>query len=339
MRSRAFILPFVAAATLLTTLAVDCAMGQLLPSFGRDRAGTSGYQFLKIPVDARSAAMSQTVASNAFDVSSLFWNPALAAQVTHKTAFGAGYTGYFADVSLSYLGLLHQVGSFKVGLSVQSMISGDMDVTTEFQPFGTGETFQAVDLAAGLTLAQQLTDLFSYGVTARYVQESLAEIHARTVVFDTGIFYRVGATGAQMAVVIQNFGFDSSVSGEIERVTLDDVSLLENEFESYTPPTTFLLGLTYNVFHRNGDQDLTVSAQLNNPNDNAESLNIGVEYVWQQILALRSGYRFGVEEATTPSFGIGLMIPGNGPSARFDYAFTSLGRLGAVHRVGIELNF
>ncbi|MFV1981274.1 MAG: PorV/PorQ family protein, partial [Rhodothermia bacterium] len=294
MKTRTWILPLLLAATLVSSR----ASGQLLPSFGRDRAGTSGYQFLKIPVDARSAAMGQTVASNAFDVSSLFWNPALAAQIDHKTAVGVGYTGYFADVSLSYVGLVHQVGSFKVGLSVQSMISGEMNVTTEFQPFGTGETFQAVDLAAGLTLAQQLTDLFSYGITARYVQESLAEIDARTVIFDTGIFYRVGSTGAQMAVVIKNFGFDSSVSGEIERITLENVATIESEFKSYTPPTTFLLGITYDVFHGNDDQSLTVSGQLNNPNDNAESFNVGVEYVWQSLLALRTGYRFGVEEAT-----------------------------------------
>ncbi len=338
MIGKSLILSLAGAAILVATLVPSDAAAQLLPSFGRDRAGTSGYQFLKIPVDARSAAMSQTVASNAFDVSALFWNPALAAQIDHKTSFGTGLTSYFADVDLSYVGVLRQVGSFKVGLSVQSMISGDMIVTTEFQPFGTGETFQAVDLAVGLTLAQQLTDLFSYGVTARYVQESIAEIHARTVVFDTGIFYRVGATGAQMAVVIKNFGFDSSVSGEIERITLENVVVIESDFKSFTPPTTFLLGITYDVFHQSADQSLVVSGQLNNPNDNAESFNVGVEYVWQQLLALRTGYRFGVEELSVPSFGLGLMLP-TSPTARFDYAFTSLERLGSVHRLGLEVNF
>ena len=33
------------------TIAPKVAHAQLLPSFGRDRAGTSGFQFLKIPVD------------------------------------------------------------------------------------------------------------------------------------------------------------------------------------------------------------------------------------------------------------------------------------------------
>jgi hypothetical protein len=323
-----------------SAFALSDAAAQLVPSFGRDRAGTSGYQFLKIPVDARSASMGQTVASNAFDLSSLFWNPALAAQIESETTVGAGYTGYHAEVNLGYVGVIHRLGSFTLGGAFQSMQSGKMDVTTEFQPFGTGETFQVIDWAAGLTVAQELTDLFSYGLTARFVQEQIAEINAQTVVFDAGVFYRVGGTGAQMAVVIKNFGFDSSVSGQIERVSLDQLTpIIEDDFESFTPPTTFMLGLSYDVFRRSSEQSLTFSAQLNNPNDNAESFNMGVEYLWQQILALRAGYRFGVEESTIPSLGFGLMIPGIGPMARFDYGFTSLERLGVVHRLGLEVGF
>ena len=56
------------------------ARAQILPAFGNDRKGTAGFQFLKIPVDARAAAMGETVVANAFDASALFWNPALAAQ-------------------------------------------------------------------------------------------------------------------------------------------------------------------------------------------------------------------------------------------------------------------
>lgn len=320
------------------TLVAADADAQLVPSFGRDRAGTSGYQFLKIPVDARSAAMGQTVTSNAFDLSALFWNPALTSRIESQASFGAGYTAYHADVELSYAGLIQRVGSFTLGASVQALQSGQMDITTEFQPFGTGETFQVIDWAVGLTVAQNLTDLFSYGLTGRFVQEKVVEVSAQTFVFDAGLFYRVGQTGAQMSVVIRNFGFDSSVSGQVDRIAVGETDpVVETEFESYTPPTTFFLGLTYNVFHGNPEQDLILSGELNNPNDNAESVNVGVEYVWRNALALRTGYRFGVEELSVPSFGIGLILPDVGPLARFDYGFTSLERLGSVHRVSLEI--
>ena len=81
-----------------------------------------------------------------------------------------------------------------------------------------------------------------------------------------------------------------------------------------------------------------MSGQLINPNDHAESLNVGVEYVWNRLLMLRAGYRFGVEEYTWPSAGVGVIAPLFGAAeARFDYAFTRLERLGGVHRVGINL--
>ena len=323
----------------LLLLDVSTSSAQLLPSFGRERAGTSGFQFLKIPVDARSAALSHTVTASAIDASSMFWNPALLAQTRGRTVIGFSNTQYHADVALNYVALAQQLGSFKIGASVQTMDSGEMDVTTEFQPFGTGETFKVFDISIGATVSQALTDLFSYGLTARYVEESVASVSHMTVVFDAGVFYRIGNTGAQMAVAIRSFGFDSSGDGEIERVVVGDPGVvIEDSFEKITPPTTFQLGMTYEVFHNRGDNNrLLLAAELNNPNDNAESFNFGVEYIFNNLLALRTGYRFGVEEIGLPSFGVGFTVPGLGPDLRIDYGFNQLDRLGSVHRVGLDI--
>ena len=322
----------------LLTLTAIPSSAQIVPSFGSDRAGTSGFQFLKIPVDARSAAMGQAVVANAFDASSTFWNPALTAQNT-GFQLGANHTAYFADVSLDFFAAsFHLAGPrITLGASLQSMNSGEMDVTTEFQPFGTGETFRSISMAGGLTFSQQLTDLFSYGVTTKLVRENVAEIVTNTVVFDLGIFYRVGTTGAQVAVAIRNFGLDGTPSGEIDRIAFGEGIITEDEFERITPPTTFLLGLTYTLFQANTMNDLIVSAQLNNPNDNAESLNFGAEYTWNSLLMLRTGYQFGIDEYTLPSAGAGIMLPLSGPELRFDYGFSRLERLGNVHRVSLNV--
>ncbi|GIV61506.1 MAG: hypothetical protein KatS3mg044_0372 [Rhodothermaceae bacterium] len=316
------------------------APAQVLPSFGGDRAGTSGFQFLKIASDARGAALGETVVASAFDASALFWNPALAAQLDGLTA-GLHHTAYFVDVSLDYLAVTYHLPGpgLTLGASLQTLNSGEMDVTTEFEPFGTGERFRLLDLAAGLTLAQRLTDLFSYGVTGKYVRESVAGLTTSTFVFDLGFFYRVGDTGARMAVAIRNFGFDARPAGSLRRTVIGQPSeIVETEFESITPPTTFLFGLTYDVFHADARNDLLVSVQLNNPNDNAENWNVGLEYVWQRTLALRAGYRFGVEEYTLPGLGLGLYLPLPGPDLRFDYGFNRLERLGTIHRIGLNLS-
>jgi len=324
---------------LILGLSVGSADAQLIPSFGRDRAGTSGFQFLKIPVDARSAAMSQAVATNAMDASALFWNPALIAQAPARTIFGVSHTRYFADVQINYLAAAQDIAGMTVGVSLQTMDSGDMDVTTEFQPFGTGESFKVLDMSLGLTVAQQLTDLFSYGVTAKYVEEGIASVTFKTFVIDAGIYYRIGDTGANMGVSIRNFGFDSASDGEIERTVISNTgTLVEDAFEDITPATTFLMGLSYDVFHRSGgDNSLLLAVQLNNPNDNAESYNVGAEYTWNSLLALRTGYRFGVDELDMPSLGFGLILPGLGPDVRFDYGFNHLERLGSIHRISLDV--
>lgn len=328
------------AALVLLLAAAPTARAQVLPSFGGDRAGTSGFQFLKIPVDARGAALGETAVANAFDATALYWNPALAAQTTGIQA-ALHHAAYFADVRLDYAAASVPLGAYGITLGghVQALGTDEMDVTTELQPFGTGETFRYGGLSAGLTVAQRLTDLFSYGVTAKYVRESTAGIHVGTVVFDLGVFYRVGTTGAQMAVAVRNFGLDASPTGELSRVVVgEEGSVTEDDFESLTPPTTFLLGFSYAALRASAQHDLLLSAQLNNPNDNAEQWNVGAEYTWSDLLVLRAGYRFGVEEVTTPTAGVGLVLPYLGPTLRFDYGFSRMERLGTVHRLGLNLS-
>ncbi len=332
-------LPVLAVFFGLAFLASGPLHAQLLPSLGGERAGTSGFQFLKIPVDARSAALGQTVVASASDVGALYWNPALIARSPGIQA-GFYHTAYFVDVSLDFAGLVYPISgtNMVVGASIQTMDSGEMDVTTEFQPFGTGQTFRLRDMAVGVSFSQQLTDLFSYGITSKYVRESVAGLVASTVVFDVGFFYAVGTSGLDLAVSVRNFGLDGTPEGELERrVIAPNPQVIETEFEALTPPTTFHLAVVYRVLDDHVSQSLDVSAQLNNPNDNAENWNVGVEYGWNRMLYLRTGYRFGIEEYATPSFGMGLRIPVGGPDLRFDYGFNRLERLGNVNRIGLNL--
>ena len=312
------------------------ARAQVLPAFGEDRAGTSGFQFLKVPVDPRGAALGGTVVATADDASALFWNPALAAR-GGRTEVGLATTAYFADVALHYAAGFSRVGPVTLGVSLQALDSGEMPVTTEFSgPAGTGETFRLVDVAAGLTVAQALTDLFSYGVTAKYVREGAAGVSTQAGLLDLGVAYRVGETGVQLGVAIRNFGFKTDPSGAIDRTTLGG-SVTETAFDGIEPPTTFLLGASYRPFRNLGVHDLVLSGQLTNPNDNAERFNVGAEYTWNDLLVLRAGYQFGLEEASLPSVGAGLRVPGIGPALRVDYAYSQLDRLGAVHRIGLNL--
>ena len=109
-------------------------------SFGQDRAGTEGFQFTKIPVDPRSAAMGNSNMADAMDGSSLYWNPALSAE-TNGSEFMVSHTEYVAGIQQDYFSYIQRINSYAIGVSVQYLGSGDIMETTEFQPFGTGRIF------------------------------------------------------------------------------------------------------------------------------------------------------------------------------------------------------
>jgi hypothetical protein len=333
----------------LLTAVIALAFIAVVPAFaqyGGERAGTAGFQSLQVPVDARGAALGQAAVTMADDASSLFWNPALAAQATYGSPYAVGFatTRYHAETALHYAAGIARfrtrAGIFHLGLSLQAFDGGQMDETTELNPVGTGRTFGYGELAVGATISQTLTDLFSYGVTAKYVQMSTAGVSAQTAVVDLGVFYRVGQTGAKLAVAIRNFGVGTArPSGEVDVPNVNGTFETISTFEGITPPTQFLLGVGYEAI-RTEQHDLTVTAQLSNPADNQERFGLGAEYIWNQLLALRAGYQFGVDEGTLPSFGFGFHVPDfGGPQLRLDYGFSALDRLGAVHRIGIDLRF
>ncbi|MCH8568511.1 MAG: PorV/PorQ family protein [Balneolales bacterium] len=316
------------------TMTVVQAQG-ILPSLGDSRSGTSGFQFLKINPDARSSAMGSSNVADANDASALYSNPALAAQMS-GSQFYVGHTQYFVDISLNYASYVHRYRGLAFGGSIMYLDSGEMEETTEFQPFGTGRTFRAPHLAAGLTFAQELTNLFSYGITFKYLDFRVAEYKAQTAVFDVGFFYRVGDTGLRFAIGLSNFGLDSSPSGSLTRQSLDG-ERVERDFEDISPPTTFTIGAAYDVYSI-GDFDFLATAQITNPSDNSEQLSIGTEVSYMKQFFFRTGYEFGVDEATLPSFGIGLKLPVLNYNLGLDYGFTNRDRLGSLHRFALKFN-
>lgn len=303
--------------------------------FGEDRAGTESFQFTKIPVDPRSAAMGNSNMADAADGSSLYWNPALAARVDQPT-FMLSHTSYVADVSVDYLSYIHKFGDFAVGASVHYLNSGEIKETTEFQPFGTGRMFSTQHIAAGVSGAHQVTDLFSYGITLKLLTEKIEEVSYISGAIDFGFSYLVGDTGLRFAVGINNFGLDGAPSGTTTREDLNGVQEIEpDEYSSL--PTRFHIGAAYDVI-KSESNSLIVTAQITNPSDNAEQFNIGAEYGFMDQFYVRTGYEFGIEERKIPSMGGGIKVPFAGKTIQADYAYTLFERLGDIHRIAISIS-
>jgi len=303
---------------------------QLIPVLGSQRAGTSSLQFLKIGVGARATAMGESFVAVANDITALYWNPAGLMQFDGIGAHFS-HSEWLVDLKHEYFGGIYRFGHNAVGLSITSLHTAAMEKTTEFQPTGTGEYFKYGDIGAGLTFARRLTDQFSFGITFRYVEETLAELKMRGVMFDLGTYYWTGLYNSRFAVTISNFGPQVRPGGSVNLTGGRTLS----EFQSFPPPTIFRIGFAVDPIDDKTNK-LTTSLQLNHPNDNAENINIGAEYSYKGFLFLRGGYKFNVDTENY-SAGVGFKIPLYVTQTSVDYSIANFKDLGFTHRISLSI--
>ncbi len=312
---------------------VDNLHAQLIPILGSQRAGTAMAQFLKIGVGGRAVGMGESFVAIANDASALYWNPAGIVQFEKNQAIFS-HVNWPVDVKHEFFGYVHHLGTVSaIGISITALTTDDIEETTEFQPLGTGNFVSFGDIAFGLTYARKMTDRFSVGFTVKYFDENIAELHARNVFFDFGTYYWTGFGSSRFAVSIINFGTNVEPSGSFVRRDGTKV----DKFQDFSPPTIFRIGFATELLD-NDEHKITTSVQLNHPNDNAENVNLGVEYWWNRYLALRGGYRANVDEESF-TFGGGLALPLKVFDLNLDFSYTDFGRLGNASRFTAVIKF
>ena len=316
---------------MLVLLFSSYSNAQLFPVLGGQRAGISTAQFLKIGVGGRAAAMGESFVAISDDASALYWNPAGLAQFNNNQVIFS-HNIWLVDINHDFLGAVYHLDSDNTfGISLTSLSMEKMPVTTEFNPFGTGEYFSFGDIALSVSYARKMTEQFSFGGTVKYIEETLDKLKMRGVMFDLGTYYRTGLGSTRFAVAVSNFGAELAPDGEV--VLLG--SRKKSEWQSFAPPTIFRIGFAFEPFE-NEENRLTTSIQLNHPNDNSENVSVGLEYSWNRMLFLRGGYKINVDEQNY-SFGAGVNVPISMAEFTFDYAFANFERLGSAHRFSIIL--
>ncbi len=309
------------------------SQAQLIPNLGGQRSGTAAVQFLKIGVGARSVGMGESFVAVANDASALFWNPAGIAEF-QKNQLLLSHINWLVDIKHDFVGYVHHLdGTNSIGVSFSALYMDEMQETTEYQPFGTGNYFSFGDIGVGVTYGRKMTDRFSFGITLKYFQETLAEVKMHGLMVDLGTFYWTGFGTSRFAVCVSNFGNQVKPTGSY---TNRDGAKID-KFQSFSPPTIFKVGLAAELYQTSTNR-LTTSIQLNHPNDNAENVNMGMEYAWREMFFLRSGYKMNVDEETF-SIGAGCKAPLKIIDLAIDVAYSNFGRLGDVTRFSILMSY
>lgn len=288
------------------------------------KTGTSGFTFLEIPVSARTAALGESsIGLTDMNSDGIFVNPALLGFSKREHSLSLSYAPWIADIkhyAASY-SINTAFGVFGIGavqLDYGTFTHTEVPTNTSLGFYNILGTYKADALAIGIAYSKMLTDKFSFGVSFKYVRETIYDYTASNLLFDGGIVYYTGLGSLRVAAVIQNFG--------VEAKFIND---------PFKMPSVLKLGVASEVFGGYGEEyRVTVSAEALHPNDNDERVNLGVEAAWNEMIVLRGGYKFFYDEETY-SFGLGLN-PNFAVPFNVDFAYADYGRLGDVLRFTVQ---
>jgi len=282
--------------------------------------GSKGAVFLKLGQGARANAMGESFCAVADDINALYWNPAGIAQI-QKRECTFMYSDWLEEIKYNYLAYVHpgQIMGGIMGGAITLLDSGSIDKYGD-SPDSKQGTYDGKDVALGISYGRQMMNNCNLGGTLKYIQRRIDGNKSTGFALDIGCLYKPKIENLTLGVVIQNFG------PKLKAFVKEKDSL----------PLNFKVGGAYKLL----DNALTLSLDVNFPSDNDTNFNLGVEYWYKQIIAIRTGYKTLTKHELKSSdltFGAGFRLPTTG--IELDYAYCDYDDLGKTHRVSLLTKF
>ncbi len=314
------------------------------------KVGSTSMQFLKVMPSARAAALGEAYSVWATGAEAIFWNPGGLAHLENME-LSSTYIDWLFDSQQGAISYALQIPGFgALGVQLQYVDFGEFEETSVERPYIndpdnpglTGRTFKPFSYVIGLSYARYLTDRFSVGLGMKYAHESLyngnrvtamvreglyeeVDTWADGLMFDFGIRYNTGYRSVHIATAVQNFGADVHYARESNPV-----------------PLMFRFGIGADLIGLNGlmatgreNNRLSAAIDLFHPNDYAQQVHFGMEYVFAETIALRGGYKFNYDyDGITLGAGVNHSMGSVGLSV--DYSYGTMGTyLGNVQRLSL----
>lgn len=299
-------------------------------AFGGGSSKTSAYEFLRNESSSRAAGLGGSFVCFAEDPNIIFYNPAGIATITNPTA-SFGFLKHLMDVNGGYASYAQRLDLLDgwIGVGLQYINYGDFDELNEIGD-KTG-SFSAGDFALSLDYAGKTENNISYGVNLKTIYSSIAGNSSVALAGDLGLFYSMPEQMVNMGLSVLNIGSQlKSYNGYNENLPMDIKVGVSKKLE-HLP-----LNININFHHLNFSYDNFI--------ERFKAFSIGGEFTLSQYIQLRVGYnnerRQDLELGSSAGFagfsiGLGALIN----KYHFDYAFSSYGNVGALHRVNVTTNF
>ena len=236
-----------------------------------------------------------------------------------------------------------------MGFSLTSLSVPDDIVRTVEDPEGTGERFDAGDLALTFSYSKRLTNKFSLGGNLKYIQQKIWHSSANAVAVDIGALFITPFKDIRIGASISNFGKSLKMDGRDMIISVDpdhqnqgNVEFVNALYETddFPLPLIFRVGIAGELI-QSPTSRLSFALDALHPNDNSESVNVGLEFAYAETFFLRGGYatlfRDVTEQGLTLGGGIYYRLGRSNMKFKIDYSYADYGRLGLIQRFTIGL--
>ena len=339
--------------------------------YSQYRYGTTSANFLEIGPSSNAVAMGEAYVSLADDAISAYWNPAGLASV-NGLEIGISSQNWVAGIKHFSTARALNMGNYgTISTWFTNFDYGSIEVTNVQNQNGTGEYYTTNELAAAIAYAKSLVNWFSFGVSIKMINSNIWHSSARATAVDIGVIIKTNYfsrtknrnDGMRIGMSISNFGTKIKYDG-IDLI--NPIDILENEngnydnvigqfrTESWELPLIFRLGASIKLIAKH-NQSLIVSSDVLHPNNNSESINVGLQYSYKMgggnTFHVRTGVKgLGITQAnenksilgyelpfSTVTYGVGFdRIFVNNQHIGIDYSYQSVGLLGDVSLITIR---
>lgn len=306
-------------------IVIGLLLAMWIPASGQgEEAGTESL--MRIGFGSRAMGMGRAFTAMGGDNASIYYNPAGLDLIQYDNV-SLFHTNLIMDATYSFASFAYptvHLGTF--GIAIGGIIPGDFQITTSTPtPIGTGflDTYRAY-----LSYGKKVLDYLYVGATFKGDYQN-----AKTSEGDAGTRLVTSVTfGADIAVLYKD---KAPVVGQIQ-AGLNVINAIQPQRklgeEADKLPTTIRFGVMKPLDVGN-DGRLNVALDLAKPMVGPFQYNIGAEYIFKGLGALRAGMDNG-----TITAGLGVEWKGIG----FDYAYGNLntdGEFGAQHRFTLSYSF
>jgi hypothetical protein len=324
--------PILCAALLLAALAPEARAG-----FTDRDAGTAAGQFLKLPPDARSAALAGAAHSSSEDVASIYWNPAGLAALRYRDAM-VSHTAYFQNVFYDFIGYAQPIDTFfggdrrdrsqiandygAIGVGLVYLNAGQIG-EVDNTGADTGQSFTPQDFCLMASWGLPINHDLELGVTGKFVSEKIRE-SAETGAIDVAARYH-----------LRLFEIPYVLSGGIQNLG-GRLKFFQGENQL---PVTLFVGNTLRF-----TKNWTFSFDMVAARDGQPYPAIGSEYRFVVDPTVSAALRIGYQRNTVANDLSGFTGLGLGAGLGFsrfsvDYGWSPFGALGDVHHFSFSYRF